>query len=115
MEKVTEYDLDYNQDNDSEEFAETIRKEAHDFIIAWRWEIIDRFVNKNAYNNHKADSVKQSSSLNSKQRGKPMNGQKKELTPEQQKRISDLMRKHLEENLSAKGIVPKPSIPPSKS
>jgi hypothetical protein len=44
-----------------------------------------------------------------------MNGQKKELTKEQSERISKLLRKHLEENLSRKGIAPKTSIPPSKS
>lgn len=46
MEKVIEYDLDYNQDNDSAEFNEMVRKEAHDFIIAWRGKIIDKFVNE---------------------------------------------------------------------
>jgi hypothetical protein len=46
MEKVIEYDLDYNQINDSAEFNEMVRKKAHEFIIAWRGKIIDRFVNE---------------------------------------------------------------------
>ncbi len=45
LEKVVEYNLDYDQHNDPDGFDKMVRKEAHDFIIAWRGKIVDRFVN----------------------------------------------------------------------
>ena len=48
LEKVDEYDMDYDQQNDPESFKQLVREEALSLITCWRENIFNRFVQQKA-------------------------------------------------------------------